>query len=98
MKEIIAICPGTFDPITYGHMDIIKRAAKIFNNLIIAIADDTPKSPVFSLAERFSMVKEEIAALRLNNVKITVTPFAGLLVNFARQQNATVILRGLRAA
>lgn len=100
MKEIVAIYPGTFDPITHGHMDIIKRASKIFERLIIAVADDTPKSPVFSLAERVNIVEQEIKSLLNNNNKksIKVMPFSGLLVDFARSQKATVIIRGLRAA
>ena len=96
MKKIIAIYPGTFDPITYGHMDIIKRSTKIFENLIIAVAEDTTKSPIFSVDDRVKMVKQEIKTLK--NININVVSFSGLLIDFASKQKATVILRGLRAA
>lgn len=92
-----AIYPGTFDPITKGHFDIIARSAKIFPNLVIAIAEDTPKSPIFSLSERVAMVEKEIAKLK-GSSNIKVVGFSGLLVDFAKSQGASVILRGLRAA
>jgi pantetheine-phosphate adenylyltransferase len=96
MTEVSTIYPGTFDPITFGHLDIIKRAANIFPHLIVAIAEDTSKSPLFTLEERTKMVENEVARLKLSNIK--VIPFKGLLVDFARKQGASVILRGLRAA
>src|SRR5687768_2412794 len=95
MTKIIAIYPGTFDPITYGHMDIIKRAAKIFDNLIIAVAEDTVKQPIFSLTERVRIVKNEIKS---TGKSIQVTSFKGLLIAFALEQKASVIIRGMRAA
>ncbi len=91
----IAIYPGTFDPITNGHIDVIRRAALITDHLIIAIADNTPKTPVFNLEERVGMVQADIAAEGLDNVE--VRPFQGLLVDFAAKNNAVIIIRGLRA-
>ncbi len=92
----IAIYPGTFDPITFGHIDIIKRAAGLFDHLIISAAKDNYKNPLFTLDERAQLVEEEIAKLDCAK-KISVEKFEGLLVNFARKKNAQVIVRGLRA-
>lgn len=92
----IAIYPGTFDPITFGHLDIIKRAAAIFDHLIIAAAKDNYKNPLFTLDERVELIREEIAPLEIAN-KISVEKFEGLLVKYAREKNAQVIIRGLRA-
>lgn len=92
----IAIYPGTFDPITFGHLDIIKRAAHLFDHVIIAAAKDNYKNPLFTLDERVKLIEEEISHIKSSG-KISVTQFEGLLVNFARTQNATVIVRGLRA-
>ncbi len=97
MKNITAIYPGTFDPITFGHLEIIKRAAKIFDHIIIAVAEDTNKSPLFSLEERVAMAEVEVAKLKNTTTKIKVSPFAGLLVDFAERSGATVVIRGLRA-
>ncbi|MDF3047293.1 MAG: pantetheine-phosphate adenylyltransferase [Candidatus Midichloriaceae bacterium] len=97
MKNITAIYPGTFDPITFGHLEIIKRGAKIFNHIIIAVAEDTNKSPLFSVEERVAMAKGEVAKLKSTTTKIEVSPFSGLLVDFASKSNATVVIRGLRA-
>ncbi|MDX2082806.1 MAG: pantetheine-phosphate adenylyltransferase [Rickettsiales bacterium] len=93
---MIAIYPGTFDPITFGHLDIIKRASEIFDHLIIAAAKDNYKNPLFTLDERVALIKDEIAIINHNN-KISVEKFEGLLVGFARKKNAKVIIRGLRA-
>lgn len=87
------IYPGTFDPITYGHMDVLQRAAKLFDRVTVAIAENAGKSPVFSATDRLEMVKPNVA--RFPNV--TVTTFAGLLVDFALEQKADAIIRGLRA-
>ncbi len=92
----IAIYPGTFDPITFGHIDIIKRASQLFDHLIIASAKDSNKNPLFSLDERVELVKYEIKNLHLEH-KVSVEKFEGLLVEFAKQKNAKIIIRGLRA-
>lgn len=93
------IYPGTFDPITAGHIDIIKRAAKIVDRLIIAVAADTAKTPIFSLAERVDMVRKDIddALPKKEANKVEVVGFEGLLVNFAAEHGASLIIRGLRA-
>ena len=96
----IGVYPGTFDPITNGHINIIERSAKIFDELIVSIATDVPKSPLFSLEERLSMVEHDVAILNkklsLSN-KIKVETFSGLLIEFAKKKKASVIVRGLRA-
>ncbi|MCB1583225.1 MAG: pantetheine-phosphate adenylyltransferase [Xanthomonadales bacterium] len=89
----IAIYPGTFDPITNGHADLVKRGAKIFDHLVVAIADSRRKGPLFSLDERIAMTKEILSPL--DNVE--VVGFDTLLADFATEIGATVILRGLRA-
>lgn len=98
MKSKIAIYPGTFDPITVGHIDLIKRSISVCDKLIIAVAQDTPKNTLFSLSQRVSMIKKDIS-LYLNEVKgkIEVIGFKGLLVDFADKNNATIMVRGLRA-
>jgi pantetheine-phosphate adenylyltransferase len=88
-----AIYPGTFDPITYGHIDIIERAAKLFDKVIVAIADSARKQPFFSLQQRVRLVS--LATKDFDNV--SVSSFGGLLVEFAKQQKAQIIIRGLRA-
>tara|TARA_R110000868_G_scaffold380784_1_gene646903 strand:+ start:79365 stop:79850 length:486 start_codon:yes stop_codon:yes gene_type:complete len=89
----IAIYPGTFDPLTYGHVDLIERAAKLFDNVIVAVASSEKKSPMFNLDERVSLAAE--ALQDLDNVE--VCGFNVLLTEFAKQKNASVFLRGLRA-
>lgn len=96
-NQRIAIYPGTFDPITFGHLDIIKRAIGIVDNLIIAVAKDNAKMPLFSLDERAEIIKQEIKIFGAAAAKISVIKFEGLLVDFAAKQNATIIIRGLRA-
>jgi pantetheine-phosphate adenylyltransferase len=91
----IAIYPGTFDPITFGHLDIISRAASIFDHLVVAAAKDNYKNPLFSLDERVELIKKEIADKKINNV--SVESFEGLLVNYAKTKKAKIIIRGLRA-
>ena len=88
-----AIYPGTFDPITLGHADIIRRAAKLTDKLVIGVTTNISKSPMFSPEERMDMVRREVASLGDN---IEVVGFHALLVDFARQQGANAIIRGLR--
>ncbi|MBO9498491.1 MAG: pantetheine-phosphate adenylyltransferase [Novosphingobium sp.] len=95
MMERIGIYPGTFDPITLGHADIIRRGAKLVDRLIIGVTTNPSKDPMFAPEERLSMVEREVAALGLANVE--VVGFNALLMKFAERQNATVIVRGLRA-
>lgn len=92
MKKI-AVYPGTFDPITNGHSDLVERAARMFDRITVAIADHTEKNPLFSLAERIELAN--CALQNLDNVE--VVGFSGLLIDFARAAGASVILRGLRA-
>lgn len=91
------IYPGTFDPITYGHMDIIKRALSVVDELVIGVALDTNKAPMFDLEMRSRMVEGEIQALNGDSKRVKVKTFSGLLVNFAKEYKANVIIRGLRA-
>lgn len=95
MSKRIGIYPGTFDPITLGHADIIRRGAKLVDELIIGVTTNPSKNPMFSNEERFSMVEREVGNLGLDNV--TVVGFNALLVKFAQRQGASVIIRGLRA-
>lgn len=88
----IAIYPGTFDPITNGHVDIVKRASALFDALIVAVAKSAEKKPQFSFEERLAMCEEVF----LNSNHISVESFDGLLVDFAKKKNAKIILRGLR--
>lgn len=92
------IYPGTFDPITIGHMDIIRRALHIVDKLVIAVALDTGKTPVFELEERATLVRHELENLpEADRVRCEVTTFSGLLMHFAEAEGASVIIRGLRA-
>lgn len=94
----IGIYPGTFDPITNGHMDIIRRALKVVDRLIIGIALDTTKSPLFDLEVRTHLVREEMGLLPpAYQTRVEVHNFSGLLVNFAQENGATLLVRGLRA-
>jgi len=91
------VYPGTFDPPTLGHQDIIGRAARLLDQLVVGVGINPAKNPVFSLEERMELVKAEVAAFAKPGLaKITVAPFSGLLVHFARDQGASVIVRGLR--
>ena len=93
----IGIYPGTFDPMTTGHMDIVKRSLKIVDNLVIAVAKNTNKDTLFNLKERIEIINNDITSLNEISSKINVTELSGLLTTFAKIQNATCIIRGLRA-
>ena len=95
MAERIGVYPGTFDPITLGHADIIRRGAKLVDRLIIGVTTNPSKDPMFAPAERIAMVEREVASLGVGNV--SVVGFNALLMKFAEKQGATVIVRGLRA-
>ncbi len=88
-----AIYPGSFDPVTYGHLDVIRRSARLVDELIIGVLNNKAKSPLFSVEERVKMLKE--VTEDIPNVKII--PFEGLLVDFARKMDAGMVIRGLRA-
>ena len=94
MTRRIGIYPGTFDPITLGHADIIRRGAKLVDHLIIGVTTNIAKTPMFSDAERMAMVEREAAALGLGNVE--VVGFNALLMDFAEAQGASVVIRGIR--
>jgi len=87
------VYPGTFDPITNGHTDLIQRAANLFDRVVVAVAEDTAKAPVFDIDERLGLARQVLG--HLSNVE--VTGFSGLLVSFARERGIEVIMRGLRA-
>jgi len=93
LKKITAIYPGTFDPVTNGHLDIIERASKLFDKVIITIAVNSSKKPLFTKDERMDMIKS--VTKKFKNVSIDV--FDGLLVSYAKKKKASVIIRGLRA-
>ncbi|MSP50528.1 MAG: pantetheine-phosphate adenylyltransferase [Alphaproteobacteria bacterium] len=98
MSRRVGVYPGTFDPVTDGHMDIIKRATSICDHLIVGCANNIGKSPLFSLEERTAMVKEEIEALGPERAsRIEVVAFETLLIEFAGSVGASFIIRGLRA-
>jgi len=90
---LTALCPGTFDPVTNGHLDIIERAGQHFDTVVVAVLDNPAKEPMFSVEERVSMLKEATAALR----NVEVASFSGLLVEFAKERGSPVIVKGLRA-
>lgn len=92
------IYPGTFDPITKGHLHIIERASKLVDRLIVGVADNAGKNPMFTRAERVSMVQTDIDNMHNKHCEIKVVSFNNLLVHFAREQNAECIFRGLRAS
>ncbi|MEO5586339.1 MAG: pantetheine-phosphate adenylyltransferase [Novosphingobium sp.] len=94
-SERIGVYPGTFDPITLGHSDIIRRGAKLVDRLIIGVTTNPSKNPMFTPAERIAMVERDVVSLGLANVE--VTGFNALLMRFAEKQGASVIVRGLRA-
>ena len=93
MSEIRAIYPGSFDPLTHGHLDLIERASQIFDQLVVAVLTNLEKAPLFSLEERVEMLCEVTAGMP----NVSVDTFSGLLVNYAMKKKARVILRGIRA-
>ena len=94
MAEKIGVYPGTFDPITLGHLDIIRRGAHLVDRLVIGVTTNPSKEPMFTVAERLDMVRRETADIQGN---IDVVEFGTLLMDFAESQNASMIIRGLRA-
>ena len=93
-----AIYPGTFDPITYGHIDVIKKSLKIFDRVIVATTDNINKNYYFSIDERISIIENSLFKdLKLNKSKITVISFDTLTINLCKKYKASVIIRGLRA-
>jgi pantetheine-phosphate adenylyltransferase len=93
MDEILAVYPGSFDPITNGHLDLIERGSQIFNRLIVAVLTNIEKEPLFTVAERVEMLQEATHGIP----NVSVDTFSGLLVDYARQKHAKAILRGIRA-
>ncbi len=89
----IVLYPGTFDPITNGHLDLIERATRLFDKVIVAVANSSGKNPLFDIEQRISLVEKAVADLD----NVSVCGFKGLLVDLAKEKNATVLLRGLRA-
>jgi pantetheine-phosphate adenylyltransferase len=91
-KAKIAIYPGTFDPVTYGHIDLVRRAAKIFDKVIVAVAESASKGVLFSSSERVRMLKDAVSGLK----NVTVESFKGLVVDYAKRSGSSVMIRGLR--
>jgi pantetheine-phosphate adenylyltransferase len=89
----IALYPGSFDPITNGHLDVVRRAATMFDRVIVAVAHDTEKRPTFSVPERVALVRAGVRGMK----RVTVEDFKGLLVKYAHRKRVTAIVRGLRA-
>ena len=92
MKEKIAVYPGTFDPITYGHIDLIERAAKIFDKVIVAVAHNKSKGVLFSVEERVRMLRDAVKAIK----NVVVDDFDGLVVDYVKKNGSHVMIRGLR--
>jgi len=92
-----AIFPGSFDPLTNGHLDIIKRSSPLFDEIIIAVLNNADKHPMFSVEERCSMIREVVSPLDTGSCELIVDSFSGLTADFARNMKATAIVRGIRA-
>ena len=93
MNTVKAIYPGSFDPVTNGHLDLIARGSKIFDHLVVAILSNSAKDPLFTVAERAEMLAEELSHFE----HVSIATFDGLLVDFARAQKAQAVMRGIRA-
>lgn len=96
-KYLVGVYPGSFDPVTKGHLHLIGRASKIVDKLIVAVAENANKRPLFTLDERYEMLENDIANMPQNNCEIEVKSFDSLLVHFAEEVRASYIIRGLRA-
>ncbi len=96
-KSLVAVYPGTFDPITLGHLDIIRRATRVADRLVVAVATNPGKSPMFGIDERVEMTRADAGALETDGAVIEVRAFGNLLVHFAEEVGAKLIIRGLRA-
>tara|TARA_Y100000031_G_C8093363_1_gene325233 strand:- start:193 stop:702 length:510 start_codon:yes stop_codon:yes gene_type:complete len=96
-KYLIGVYPGTFDPVTRGHLHLIRRASKMVDKLIVAVADNPRKHPLFPHEERVQMIEADLQTMQGKGCEIEVKPFDNLLVQFARDVNASCIFRGLRA-
>ncbi len=96
-KYLTGVYPGTFDPVTKGHLHLIRRASRMVDRIVIGVADNQRKGPLFNLKERVAMLKADIANMHDKGCVIEVRPFKGLLIEFARDEKAACIFRGLRA-
>ncbi len=96
-KSLVAVYPGTFDPLTLGHLDIIRRAARVADRLVVAVATNPGKSPMFGIDERVEMTRADAGDLEVDGTVIEVRAFGNLLVHFAEEVGARLIIRGLRA-
>ena len=92
-----AIFPGSFDPLTNGHLDIIKRSSPLFDEIVIAVLNNADKHPMFSVEERCSMIREVLPGVEIGSCKLIVDSFSGLTADFAKKSGATAIVRGIRA-
>ncbi|HVM11924.1 MAG TPA: pantetheine-phosphate adenylyltransferase [Actinomycetota bacterium] len=91
--SLVALCPGTFDPVTNGHLDIVERAAKLFDRVVVAVIENPSKEPLFSVEERVTMLKEAVAPI----AGVEVDSFTGLLVEYARRKGTRIVVKGIRA-
>lgn len=92
-----ALFPGSFDPLTNGHLDIIRRSAPLFDEMIVGVLNNADKSPMFSVEERCDMLREVLPSVATDGCKMIVDSFSGLTAEFAKQKQATAIVRGIRA-
>jgi pantetheine-phosphate adenylyltransferase len=91
--SLTALCPGTFDPVTNGHLDIVERASRLFDTVVVAVVENPAKEPLFAPEERVTMLKEAVGGLE----NVEVESFSGLLVDYAARRDAKIIVKGLRA-